>query len=99
MAFRCSITPAACCSSMAPFIDRTPIPCAIAQFSRRQRVGLVVVGRREAELADSVDHRLLVGVALAGDVPLDRADRNALVSNAVMLAPGGEDGEPSAECM
>ena len=66
---------------------------------KRQRVGLVVVCRVEAECFHRGDDRLLVGVALAGDVPLDRADRNALVSNAVMLAPGGEDGEPSAECM
>jgi hypothetical protein len=54
-----------------------------------QRVGLVVVSRVEAELADSIDHRRLVGVALAGDVPLDRADRDALVRDAVGLGPGG----------
>src|SRR6266511_1285516 len=57
---------------------------------QRQRVGLVVVGRREAQPADGIDHRLFVGVALAGYVTLDRADRHALVRNAVVLAPGGE---------
>jgi hypothetical protein len=39
-------------------------------MQQRQRIGLVVVGRLEPEPADSLDHRLLVGVALAGDVSL-----------------------------
>ena len=92
---RCSITPAACCSSMAPFIGRLR-SLRDRPVQQRQRVGLVVVGRREAEPADGVDHRLLVGVALAGDVPLDRADRDALVRDAVRLGPGGEMGEVSS---
>ena len=33
-------------------------------MQQRQRVGLVVVGGAEAELADSLDDRRLVGVAL-----------------------------------
>ena len=52
-------------------------------------VGFVVVGGVEAAIADSVDDRSLVGVALAGDVTLDRPDRHAFVRNTVLLAPGG----------
>src|SRR5690606_34058007 len=45
---------------------------------------------------DGGDHRRLVGVALAGDEPLDGADRDALVGDRVLLAPGGEAGEKAA---
>jgi hypothetical protein len=61
-----------------------------------QRVGLVVVGRLEPARLQRRDHRLLVGVPLAGDVPLDGAHRHALVRNAVGFRPGGEVGEIAA---
>ncbi len=76
--------------------SRTSDPLRDRPVEQRQRVGLVVVGRLEAELADGGDDRRLVGVALAGDVPLDRADRHALVRDLVRLGPGGEMREVAA---
>ena len=72
-------------------VHRTaPIPWAIAQFSSASASASLSSAGCEAEPADGLDHRLLVGVALAGDVPLDRADGDALVRDAVRLGPGGE---------
>ena len=70
----------------------TRIPCAIAQSQQCQGVGLIVVGRDEAEPADGGDHSGLVGVPAAREVPLDRSDRNALVRHGVKLGPCGERG-------
>jgi len=39
----------------------------------------------------------LVGIALAGDVPLDRADGHALVCDAMVIAPCRQDREPAAK--
>ena len=64
-----------------------------------QRVGLVVVCGVEAEQLHCGDHRLFVRVPFAGDVPLDRSDRHALVRDAVRLGPGGEMREVAAERM
>ena len=61
------------------------------------RVGLVVVGRCEAASANRSDDRVLVGVALAGDEPLDGADGDALVGDAALLAPGGQRREQTAK--
>ena len=60
------------------------------------RVRLVVVGRAEAAGAGGGDHRLLAGIALAGRMPLDRADRGALVRNAAELGPRGQGGHQPA---
>lgn len=38
-------------------------------------IGLVVVGRGKTLGVNCRDHGCLVGIALAGDEPLDRADR------------------------
>jgi phosphinothricin acetyltransferase len=53
-------------------------------------IGLVVIHRAVAQLADSGDHRLLACVALAGDVALDGAHGHPLIGNPVVLAEGAE---------
>ena len=45
------------------------------------------------------DHGGLVGVAAAGSEALDRADGDALVGDDMVLAPGGQDRQPSPEEM
>ena len=79
--------------------SNAPIPWAIAQCSSASASASLSSAGAKPSLADSVDHRLLVGVALAGDVPLDRADGDALVRDAVGLGPGGEMREVTAERM
>lgn len=61
-----------------------------------QRVGLVVVDWGVTTLADGRDHFVLARIAFAGRVLLDRADRNALVRNVVMLTPRGQVTEIAA---
>ena len=55
-----------------------------------ERIGLVVVGRCEPASANRSDDRVLVGVTLAGDEPLDGADGHALVGDPTVIAPGGQ---------
>ena len=59
-------------------------------------VRLVVIGGTEATRTNGIDHRLLIGVALAGDETLDRADRDALVGDRALLTPGRQRGEEAA---
>src|SRR5215218_5392181 len=56
-------------------------------------VRLVVIGGTEATRTNCLNHRLLLGIALAGDEALDRADWNALVSDRARLTPRRQDGE------
>lgn len=41
-------------------------------------------------------HRVLAGVALASDVPVDGADGDALMCDVALLAPSGQDGDEAA---
>ena len=59
-------------------------------------IGLVVIHGPVAQLADSSDHRLLAGVALASDVALDGAYWHPLVGNPVVLAEGAELAQKTA---
>ena len=83
-------------TDLAVDVHRTP-PCGLDRPQQDgECVGLVVVGRCESARANCGDDRVLVGVALAGDEPLDRADRDALVGDAALLAPGGQRCEQAA---
>ncbi|UYR12081.1 site-specific recombinase resolvase [Ralstonia pseudosolanacearum] len=55
-----------------------------------QGIGFVVVDWLMAALADGRDDLVFTGVALAGRMLLDRADRNADVRNVVVLAPSAQ---------
>src|SRR3954470_24175379 len=59
-------------------------------------VRLVVISGTEATRTNGIDHRLLIGIALACDETLDRADRDALIGDRVLLTPCGERGEEPA---
>src|SRR5436309_3454448 len=63
----------------------------------RDGVSLVVIRWREATGPHGGDDDRLVGVALARDEALDRADRHALVGNAALLAPGGQRREKTSK--
>ena len=56
-------------------------------------------GGIETARADGGDHHVLVGVAVARDEPLDRADGNTLIGDVVVIAPRGQDRQPSSERM
>ena len=58
------------------------------QVQQCQGVGLVVVSRSMVTFDGCRDHLLLPCVALASRVLLDRPDRDTLVRNVVLLAPG-----------
>ena len=62
-------------------------------------IGLVVVHRAVAQLADSGDHRLLARVALASDVALDCAHWHPLIGNPVVLAERAELAQKTAISM
>ena len=64
----------------------------------RGRDVFLIEGARERNLSDC-DAGRLVGIALAGDELLDRSDRDALVGDVVVIAPGGQDRQPSSERM
>src|ERR1019366_8684586 len=53
----------------------------------RECIGFVIVDRIEPACAYRRDDRRLIGIALAGDVALDGADGDALVSDRALLAP------------
>ena len=88
-AFRgCRIQPAIRVMSAPPGFDRPG--------QQRQGIGFVVIAGGIASGAHRVDHCEFVGIALAGGVALDRADRNPLGRDLVVFAPGGEVSEESA---
>jgi hypothetical protein len=74
---------------------RHPIRCDGPE-QKRDGIGFVVIGGAEATGAGSGDHRNLVGIALAGCVAFDRADRNALVRYAPQFGPSGQRGHEAA---
>src|SRR5215510_3599642 len=62
----------------------------------RDGVGFVVVGGTKPAGAYGFDHGVFVGIALAGDVTLDRPNRYAFVRDAVLLAPCREGRKETA---
>ena len=67
---------------------RTP-PCVSIAQSRIAMASASLSSGGESAGPNGLDHRLLVGIALAGDEALDRPDGDALVWNLVLFAPGG----------
>src|SRR5690606_18595920 len=62
----------------------------------RDRIGLVVVGGLEPAPAYRGEHGILAGVALARGEAFDGADRNALIGDALTLAPSGQRRQETA---
>src|SRR3546814_4026386 len=67
-----------------------------SQVQQRNGVGLVVICGGVATGTNRCHHFVLAGVTFIRGVLLDRADRNALVGNLVVLAPGSELSHESA---
>src|SRR3546814_216590 len=67
-----------------------------SQVQQRNGGGLVVSGGGVATCTNRCHHFVLAGVTFSRGVLLDRADRNALVGNLVVLAPGSELSHESA---
>ena len=70
--------------------------CLNGPVQNRQCVCFVVIRRGMATLSCGRHHLLLVRVALAGRVLLDRANRNPLLRDLVVLAPCRQMGHEAA---
>ena len=60
------------------------------QVQQGDGISLVVVSRGMTASTDGRHHLVLAGVAFASGVLLDRAERDTLVRDLVVLAPGGQ---------